>query len=127
MSNYTFNSNNPLYNSQQILNLYHIFNHPQNNQLLINKQFSLNYTLINTKTNIIHTNFHKHINSFLNIQPTPNNPNNINQTINQSLPLNQPTNNLNTPPSTPESPLTTPDSIHLHFKLFPQGGIILIL
>ena len=110
MSNYTFNSNNPLYNSQQILNLYHFFNHPQNNQLLINKQFSLNYTLINTKTNIIHTNFHKHINSFLNIQPTPNNPNNINQTINQSLPLNQPTNNLNTPSSTPESPLSTTDS-----------------
>ena len=110
MSTYHYNPNNPIYNSQQLLNLYHFFNHPQNNQLLINKTFSLNYTLINTKTNVIHTQFHKHINSFLNIQPTPNNPNNVNQTINQSLPLNQPQNNLNNPPSTPESPLSTTDS-----------------
>ena len=45
MSTYHYNPNNPIYNSQQLLNLYHFFNHPQNNQLLINKTFGFKYPI----------------------------------------------------------------------------------
>ena len=90
-----------------ILNLYHFFNNQQNNNILINKQFSLNYLLINTQTNQIQTQFHKTINNFLNIKPSPNNPNQTQSTnFNQPFqPTSQPQNNLNNPSTQPSTPL----------------------
>tara|TARA_X000000368_G_C22762082_1_gene593215 strand:+ start:258 stop:611 length:354 start_codon:yes stop_codon:yes gene_type:complete len=93
---------NPLYNSQQLTNLYNYINLPQNNNFF--HTHSLNYIITNTNTQQFYTQHYKIINQTLNIQPTPSNPNYItpqsNNIINQYNPLPP----IPTTPQAPEAP-----------------------
>tara|TARA_R100001460_G_scaffold33315_2_gene65224 strand:+ start:648 stop:1001 length:354 start_codon:yes stop_codon:yes gene_type:complete len=96
---------NPLYNSQQLTNLYNYINLPQNNNFF--HTHSLNYIITNTNTQQFYTQHYKIINQTLGIQPTPSNPNYItpsqNNIINQYNPLPPiPTTPNNTAPEAPQ-------------------------